>query len=282
MIMSNSDLTLSHDVNSETIYSMKKQTENNRKVIASVQHALNILNLFDGSHAELGNNEIAKMLNMDPGTVAGLVYTLRFNNYLDQNPDNRKYRLGMKLAERAAVLLDQLDLRKIATPFLEELRQWSGESINLAIRDRREVVYIERLFGHHSLGIRSELGKRAHLHSTALGKVILAHMDREETQTILTGYEFIPVTPKTITNLKDFLEELEKVRINGYAIDEEENELGGRCLAAPIFNNDGIPVAAVSISVPIQRLPREKIIEYGTRIKETALDISRNLGYYSQ
>ncbi len=259
---------------------MKKQIGNTRKVIASVQRALDIINLFDGSHAELGNNEIAKMLEMDPGTAAGLVYTLRLNNYLDQNPDNRKYRLGLKLAERAAVLLNQIDLRKIATPYLEELRQWCGESINLAIRDHNEVVYIERLFGHHSLGIRSELGKRARLHSTALGKAILANMNPEETDAILTGYEFISVTPKTITNLKDFLVELERVRESGYAIDEEENELGGRCLAAPVFNNDGVPVAAVSISVPIQRLPREKIIEYGTKIKETTLVISRNLGYF--
>jgi len=259
---------------------MKKQTGNTRKVIASVQRALDIINLFDGSHAELGNNEIAKMLDMDPGTAAGLVYTLRLNNYLDQNPDNRKYRLGLKLAERAAVLLDQLDLRKIATPYLEELRQWCGESINLAIRDHNEVVYIERLFGHHSLGIRSELGKRARLHSTALGKAILANMNPEETKAILTGYEFVSITPKTITNIKDFLVELERVRETGYAIDEEENELGGRCLAAPVFNNDGIPVAAVSISVPIQRLPREKIIEYGKRIKEATLDISRSLGYF--
>jgi DNA-binding IclR family transcriptional regulator len=259
---------------------MKKQSGNTRKVIASVQRALDIINLFDGSHAELGNNEIAKMLDMDPGTAAGLVYTLRLNNYLDQNPDNRKYRLGLKLAERAAVLLDQIDLRKIATPYLEELRQWCGESINLAVRDHNEVVYIERLFGHHSLGIRSELGKRARLHSTALGKAILANMNPEETEAILTGYEFVSITPKTITNLKDFLVELERVRETGYAIDEEENELGGRCLAAPVFNNDGIPVAAVSISVPIQRLPREKIIEYGKRIKEATLDISRNLGYF--
>ena len=258
---------------------MKKQTGNTRKVIASVERALDILNLFDGSHAELGNTEIAKMLSMDPGTVSGLIYTLKVNNYLDQNPDNRKYRIGLKLAERAAVLLGHIDLRKIATPYLEELRQWSGESINLAIRDHDEVVYIERLFGHHSLGIRSELGKRACLHSTALGKAILANMNLKETQSILTGYKFISITPKTITNLKDFLKELEIVKKTGYAIDEEENELGGRCLAAPIFNNIGIPVAAVSISVPIQRLPREKIIEYGKRIKEVALDISRNLGY---
>jgi IclR family transcriptional regulator, KDG regulon repressor len=227
---------------------MNKQTGNSRKVIASVQHALDILNLFDGSHAELGNNEIAKTQNMDPGTVAGLVYTLKLNNYLDQNPINRKYRLGMKLAERAAVLLDQIDLRKIATPYLEELRQWSGESINLAI-------------------------------STALGKAILANLHPEETQAILTGYEFIPLTPKTIINSKDFLKELERTRILGYAIDEEENEMGGRCLAAPVFNNDGIPVAAISISVPVQRLPREKITEFGSKIKEVALEISRNLGY---
>jgi DNA-binding IclR family transcriptional regulator len=259
---------------------MNKQTGNNRKVIASVQHAIDIINLFDGSHVELGNNEIAKIKNMDPGTVAGLVYTLKLNNYLDQNPNNRKYRLGMKLAERAAVLLDQIDLRKIATPYLEELRQWSGESINLAIRDHNDVVYIERLFGHHSLGIRSELGKRAHLHSTALGKAILANLHSEETEAILTGYEFIPLTPKTITDSKNFLEELERTRKLGYAIDEEENEMGGRCLAAPIFNNDGIPVAAISISVPVQRLPREKVTEFGTKINEVALEISRNLGYF--
>ncbi len=152
----------------------------NRKAIASVQHALDILNLFEGSHTELGNNEIARMLSMDPSTAAGLVYTLKLNNYLDQNPDNRKYRLGMKLAERASVLLDQIDLRKIATPTLEKVREWSGESVNLGIRDHNEVVYIERLFGNHSLGIRSELGKRGRLHSTALGKALLAHMSPGE------------------------------------------------------------------------------------------------------
>jgi DNA-binding IclR family transcriptional regulator len=257
-----------------------KPAGNNRKAIASVQHALDILNLFEGSRAELGNNEIARMLGMDPSTAAGLVYTLKLNNYLDQNPDTRKYRLGMRLAERASVLLDQLDLRKIAAPTLEKLREWSGESVNLAIRDHGEVVYIERLFGHHSLGIRSELGKRGHLHSTALGKVLLAHASPEECQAVLSNYEFIPVTPKTITNPQDFQAELQRVRDQGYAVDEEENELGGRCLAAAVFDVSGRPVAALSISVPIQRLPHEKIPRYGMKIKEAAMEISRNIGYF--
>jgi IclR family KDG regulon transcriptional repressor len=256
---------------------MNKQ--NSRKVIASVQHALDILNLFEGTRAEIGNSEIARMLDMNPGTVAGLVYTLRINNYLDQNPENRKYHLGLKLAERAAVLLGQIDLRKIATPILESLLEWSGESVNLAIRDHQEVVYIERLFGSHSLGIRSELGKRAPLHSTALGKAILANLEMAEIQSILVDYKLTVITPKTIVNIKDFLAELQKVRANGYAVDEEENELGGRCLAAPVIDHTAKPIAAISISTPIQRLPLEKIPEFGERIKNAALELSRNIGY---
>ena len=106
-----------------------------RKKIASVQRALDILNLFNNGHVELGNAEIAKLLDLPIGTASGLIYTLKVNNYLDQNPANRKYRLGLKLAERAAVLLEQLDIRKVAAPILEELRDWCGESVNLAVRD---------------------------------------------------------------------------------------------------------------------------------------------------
>jgi IclR family transcriptional regulator, KDG regulon repressor len=258
---------------------MEQPQKNNRKLIASVQHALNILNLFDASHPELGNSEIANLLSMDPGTVAGLVYTLKQNNYLDQNPSNRKYRLGLKLAERAAVLLNQIDLRKIAAPYLEELRTWSGESTNLAIYDHQEVAYIERLFGSHPLGIRSEIGKRAPLHSTALGKIILANLKTQDVQKILSDYKFTQVTPNTIIGYDDFIRELDHVRKLGFALDNEENEIGGRCLAAPVLNNEEVAVAAISISFPTQRLPLEKIPEYGEKIKTAALEISKRIGF---
>ena len=176
-----------------------------RKFIGSVQRALDILNLFDKGHVELGNAEIAKMMDLPTGTAAGLIYTLRINHYLDQNPSNRKYRLGLKLAERAAVLLDHFDLRKVAEPFLEELRDWCGESVNLAIRDGNEVVYIERMFGDHSLGIRSELGRRGSLHSTALGKAIFSFLPEPERQKLILSYDFYPVTPYTITEKEIFV-----------------------------------------------------------------------------
>lgn len=258
---------------------MPGSSDNHRKPIASVQKALDILNLFGGAYSELGNAEIAKLVGLPVTTVSGLVYTLKINHYLDQNPANRKYRLGLKLAERAAVLLDQLDLRAIAAPYLEKLREWCGESINLAVKDGREVVYIERLFGEHSLGIRSELGKRAPVHSTALGKAILSNFQPQEIQAFLEDYRFFPVTRYTITERDRFEAELARVRKMGFSIDEEENEIGGRCVAAPIFDHDSQPIAAVSISVPIQRLPREQIPLFGERLKQTALAISEQLGY---
>ena len=230
-----------------------------RKTIGSVQRALDILNLFDKSRIELGNAEIAKLLDLPIGTASGLIYTLKINNYLDQNPSNRKYRLGLKLAERAAVLLDQLDLRKVAAPFLEEIRDWCGESVNLAVRDGNQVVYIERMFGDHSLGIRSELGRRGYLHSTSLGKAIIAFLPESELKSTLEGYEYIPVTSLSIVNESDLIKDLSLIKQRGYSIDEQENELGGRCVGAPIFDRDGYPIAAISISVPIQRFPVENI-----------------------
>lgn len=250
-----------------------------RKLIASVQRALDILDLFNKTHVELGNAEIAKLLDLPIGTASGLIYTLKANNYLDQNPANRKYRLGLKLAERAAVLLDQLDLRKVAAPYLEEIRDWCGESVNMAVRDGNEVVYIERMFGNHSLGIRSELGRRGSLHSTSLGKAILSFLPENEKQQTLREYVYYPVTLHTITDKKKFLNELETIYQRGYAVDEQENEIGGRCVGAPILDRFGYPIAAISISVPIQRFPENDVARYGNKLIKTAQIISQKMGY---
>jgi IclR family transcriptional regulator, KDG regulon repressor len=249
-----------------------------RKTIGSVQRALDIINLFDKAHVELGNAEIAKLVDLPIGTASGLIYTLKVNNYLDQNPSNRKYRLGLKLAERAAVLLDQLDLRKVAAPYLEQIRDWCGESVNLAVRDGNEVVYIERMFGDHSLGIRSELGRRGNLHSTSLGKAILSFLPDSELKNILDGYVYTQVTPFSIKSETELVTELSKIKQRGYSVDEQENEMGGRCVGAPIFNRNGYPIAAISISVPIQRFPPEDVEKYGNKLVAIADMISKKMG----
>lgn len=252
-----------------------------RRKIASVQKALDILNLFDTDVKELGNKEIANKLNLPTGTVSGLLYTLKTNHYLDQNQDNQKYRLGLRFLDRASVILDQFDIRNIAYPQLKKLSNWCGESINLAIRDESEIVYIERLQSAHSLGFNHELGMRAPIHSTALGKAIVSHLPLNDLSVMLEDYKFFPVTQYTIVERRLFEEELAKVRERGYSVDDQENEVGGRCISAPILDHRHYPVAAISVSAPIQRLPDDQIKVFGEKLREITSTISRRIGFHS-
>jgi DNA-binding IclR family transcriptional regulator len=257
---------------------MAVEMANPDKLIGSVQRAINILNLFSENEFELGTSDIARRLELPKSTAAGLIATLEHNNYLDQNPDNRKYRLGFKLAERAQTLLTSYNLRQIAYPFIVDLQKNTGESVNLGVRDDTEIVYIERLHGSKMLSMRPEIGKREHIHSTALGKAILSVLPLKDISNFITNYQFSQQTPFTITEPADFLIEIERTRQRGFAIDDQENEMGGRCVAAPILDFKGQPVAAVSVSVPLQRLPDEKMAEYGDLVNRIAKQISRKLG----
>jgi len=249
-----------------------------QKRIGSLQRAIDIVDLFDQNRREMGVTEIARALDMPKSTVAGLVFTLEQNRYLSKNPESRKYSLGYKLVERAGVFLGQMDLRRIAEPVLKTLRDTANESVNLAIRDGNHVTYIARMQGNNMLRMRSEIGKREWVHSTALGKVILADLPEAELSEFVKGYEFLRTTPKSITDPKKFIQELSLTKRRGYAIDDEENEIGGRCVAAVIRNYSGEAVAAMSLSVPIQRFPDERIDEYGRMVQHAAEMVSKNIG----
>ena len=249
------------------------------KLIASVQRAFDILNLFDHTRVELGTTDIARQLGIAKSTISGLVQTLEWNGLLEKNPSTRKYRLGYKLAEYAGILLNQTDLRQLANPQLKQLLDWCNESVNLAVLDHSHVVYIERLNGTNMLGMRSEIGKREPVHSTALGKAILAFTPSTEVQDLLRSIQLVSRTPKTIVDPQKFIEDVARTRQRGYALDDEENEIGGRCVAAPILDHRGKPVAAISISSPVQRFPREKVPDYGHKVIEAAQAVSRRLGY---
>jgi DNA-binding IclR family transcriptional regulator len=249
------------------------------KKIGSIQRALDILNLFSSQSSELGTTEIARALGLHKSTTASLVYTLEANGFLSQNPDTRKYRLGLKLVERAFAMLDQVEVRQVAYPFLRELRDQWNETVNLAILDGPDIVYVERMLGTKALGMRSEVGRRAPAHSTALGKAILSCLPVATVQAFVCQYGLPAMTPRTITDPDKFLVELEKTREQGYAVDDEENEIGGRCVAVPVFDHTGQPVAAASVSAPTARLPVSEFQQAGAMVRETAKSISRGLGY---
>ena len=251
-------------------------------MIKSLQRAINILDLFDEQMVELGITEIAETLGLHKSTAAGLVYTLEHNGYLDQDPETRKYRLGFKLVERASTRLDQIDVRQVALPFLQELRAWCGESVNLAVLDGEQIVYIERLTTTQSLGMRAKVGYRAPLHCTALGKAILSGMPQGKVEEFIAQYGLPAFTANSITDCAQFLQEMDRVREQGFAVDNEENEAGVRCVAAPIFDHTGQPAAAVSISSPVLRFPLSEVPHYGQKVIEAANAISERLGYKLQ
>ena len=249
------------------------------KKIGSVQRAIDILNLFGSQTPELGTTEIARALGLHKSTTASLVYTLEANGFLNQNSETRKYRLGLKLVERAFAMLDQVEIRRIAYPALQELRDRWNETVNLAILDGADVVFIERMLGTKALGMSSEVGRREPAHSTALGKAILSCYPPADVKGLVAAHGLPSVTPRTITDSSKFYAELDRVREQGYAVDDEENEIGGRCIAVPIFDHTGNVVAAVSISAPTARLPMSDVPQAGAMVRETAKAISRGLGY---
>ncbi len=256
------------------------ETHKDPRIITSLQRALDILSLFGPQTPELGITDIAKALNLHKSTASGLVYTLQRNGYIVQNSENRRYQLGLQLVERAGVLLDQIEIRKIAMPELEHLRDWSSESVNLAILEENQIIYIERLLTDKSLGFRNHIGKRAWPHSTALGKAILSHLPPHQSLAILQSYPLESMTPNTITDIDQLIRQFEEFRHQGYSIEREENEIGGLCISAPIHNYAAQPVAALSVSFPLSRLDESMISTYGAKIQDVARSISEKLGYY--
>ncbi len=252
------------------------------RMIASVSRALSILDLFDHNTTELGITEISHLLDLHKSTISGLVNTLQASGYLDQNPSTRKYRLGLKIVERAILALSGLEVSRIARPYMLQLRDWRDETVNLAILNDDEVLYIERELGTRTLGMQSHVGKREKAHSTALGKALLSQLTEVELGEYLSKYSLNPVTPNTITQPQKLRQELEIIRRQGFATDMEENEIGGVCVAAPILDYQGNAIAAISISIPMARLKRIETPKLGKKVIETAKAISKEMGYISQ
>ncbi len=250
----------------------------NGLTIQSVERALAILEEFSVREKELGVTEIAKRVGLNKSTCFNLINTLLQKGYLEQNPDNGKYRLSLKIFQLGKIYEAGLELREIAKPFLQELVDKTGETVHLVIRDRREAVYIEKVEGPSAIKIISQIGTRVNLHCTGVGKVLLAFLPSEYIER-LTQHPLKKFTENTITDKEKLLAHLREIKEKGYSIDDEEIEVGLRCVAAPIFDHRKEVIAAISVSGPTSRMTYEKINELTEIVKETAFNISVRLGY---
>lgn len=248
-------------------------------IIQSVDRALRILDLFDDHTTELKITEISHRMMLNKSTVHSLLKTLQQHHYIDQNPDNGKYRLGMKLLERGNAVTSHLDLRSVAKRYLVAMSVKTGHTLHLVVLDGKEGVYIDKVEGTSATIVYSRIGRRVPVHSSGVGKVLVAFKSEEELKSILQGYVYKKQTPNTLSNEQDFLKELEEVRRNGYALDREENEPGVCCIAVPVRDYTGNVIAAASLSMPSPRLNREETDQLIPELKELGDKISEQMGF---
>jgi len=227
--------------------------------------------------------DLSAGLNLPKGTVHRILSSLLYFGYVRQDLETKNYFLGLKLMELGALLVNQLDLRKVSGPVLRKLVERTSEAAHMVILDRNEVVYIDKVenqFETGGLKMASRVGSRNPMHSCAVGKVMLSNFSKEEMDEFLRERNLPQRTPNTITDPVRLKEHLQVVKSQGYAIDDEENERGIRCVAAPVFNEKGVALAAISISGPAFRVTKKAIQDVLKReVMKAASDISQRLGF---
>ena len=251
--------------------------------VQSIERVSMILDVLSGYTQGLSLGDLSTKVDLSKGTAHRLLSTLAFLDYVRQDPETKKYNLGFKLVELGNRLLSQIDFRTEARPFLVDLAERTKETVHLVILDQKEVLYIDKVeASDYPTGLRmvSMLGARIPAHCSAVGKVLLAALPEKKVERLARNTGIPKRTENTITDLEKLKAHLQIVKKNGYAFDNEENEIGVRCVAGPIRDQRGEVIAAISISVPASRVqPRILKTALKDRVIETALNISRKIGY---
>jgi DNA-binding IclR family transcriptional regulator len=252
-------------------------TEIESSPATAVERALNILEAASQRREGLTNSEISRRLGIPKSSASYILRTLERRGYLRRDPESNRYRLGLKLLSLGGETQAGLDIAEVALPQMRALVERVGMTCHLAVIDQNEAVYIEKVEAPGFFKVNTWVGRRMYLHSTSVGKALLAWMPKAERDALLHNYDFKRRTPKTITSLSRLLTELERVHEQGHAIDDEENNLGARCFGAPIFDALGNVVAALGVSGTLTQMDAAKMPRVAEALKETARRVSRQL-----
>lgn len=260
---------------------IKENIEKDSGFVNSLARGLSILESFEQANPILGIAELSRKTNLPKSTVHRLIQTLCALGYVISDGISNKYMLGPKVLDLGFTVLSSLELRDVAAPYLRSLSESSGETVNLAILDGWQLVYVERLKTHKIININLHIGSRLELYNTSMGKVLAAFQSEEWLSKYL---RYLQNVPDAKTHIRDggkvFREILEDVRNRGYAVNNEELALGLRSVAAPVKNRQGAVVGAVNVAVSsglfsLERLKEELI----PPLLETTRAISAALGY---
>ena len=239
-----------------------------------------VLEAIAGSKKGLGVSELSRQLNQPKATVFRILYTLQKLGYVEKDALTEIYRLTAKI-ESLSYQDGREVLKRVARPFMERLLTRFEETVNLATIDRNRVLYLEILEGVRNIRMSAIVNTYVPLNSTALGKAILAFLDQDRTGQLLKEGSMAKLTPNTLTSVSAIESHLRKVREKGYAIDNEETEIGARCIGAPIFNAAGNAFAAISVSGPTSHIKGGYAKEIAQAVVDACRKISSQIGFDS-
>jgi IclR family acetate operon transcriptional repressor len=244
----------------------------------ALESAFRVIEIMARSKEGVRVSELARTLQLPKATVFRILFTLEELGYARKDPFSRSY-----LRESGAMWLSHDDgreiLKRVARPYMEKLLARYEQTVNLAVLDRAQVLYIEILEGLRSIRMSANVNTYMEVHATGVGKSMLAFLHPMEAKQILAKRPLSRLTPNTITSVRAHLLAFKRVREQGYAIDNEEAEVGARCVATPIFNSEGRPIAAMSISGPVSHLAGGTIAQIARALMEASRKVSAQLGF---
>jgi len=246
--------------------------------VGVISKVLRILEALQGSSSGLGLKAICDQTGINKSTAHRFLKHLERERYLLRT-EAGAYLIGPRLSQLSARGNQEATLQAVARPILWDLWKSTHETVNLGVLDQGTVLYIDVIESPHEFRLSSRVGTRRSVHVTALGKALVAFLPEEVRQTVLDSIAFQPSTPKTIGNLVQFRQELEKIRRQAYAVDDEEAVQGARCVSAPILNSKGAPIAAVSVSGPVTRVTPSLVSALAGAVTSAARSISAAMGF---
>ncbi len=246
--------------------------------LSSVSSALRLLKAFTAEEPELGITELAKRLGVAKSTAHRLASTLVAEGFLEQNAVDGRYHLGLLLFSIGTLVRRRMNVSEQAVPHLQALCERSGETVHLAVLHESEVVFLRNIESRQAIRPRSYLGVRKPAFCTSEGRALLAFGPPQRVAAAMRG-SLAARTPKTVTDKAVLTRLLQKIRVQGFAVDDEESEVGMRGVAAPIFDASGMAVASVGVVGPLQRFtaPRQRAL--AAEVLATAEAISLHLGH---
>lgn len=257
---------------------MIRARESKSAPVGVVTKVLHILETLHAAPSGLQLKDVAQLTGINKSTAYRFLAHLEHEGYVFRDSSGA-YAIGVRLARLASGASYQTTLRKLSRPILQQLWRVTGETVNIAVLDGREVLYLDVMESSHTFRLVSQVGMRRPVYCTALGKAMLSFIPEEEQQYFFDGMSFERFTPHTIRGAVQLRKEFALIRQRGYSIDNEEAYLGSRCIAAPIFEASGKIAAALSVSGPTTRVTRERVPVVAAAAKSAATAISRTLGY---